>query len=175
VHPHLAHRLRLVEALHPAVEHEREDLAVGRRLPSSSLQMKTVVSAKGPLVMNVLEPFSRYSSPSRRAVACILPNASEPESGSVIAQAPTFSKVRRIERPAPLLGDRAAAHDRPRRQAHAHAHGGHQARRAPAQLDDRQEHEAGRGLARRRLPLPAAVAALGRAVVGGPFPARSDP
>ena len=64
-------------------------------LPSSSLQMKTIVSAYGPLVMNVFEPLSTYSSPSRRAVDFIEPNASEPESGSVIAQAPIFSSVSR--------------------------------------------------------------------------------
>ena len=64
-------------------------------LPSSSLQMKTVVSAYGPLVMNVFEPLSRYSSPSRFALDCMRPNASEPESDSVIAQAPTLSKVSR--------------------------------------------------------------------------------
>ena len=44
--------------------------------------------------MNVFEPFSTYSSPSRRAVDCIEPNASEPEFGSVIAHAPIFSIVR---------------------------------------------------------------------------------
>ena len=32
VHPHLAHRLRLLEAGHPLLEHEREDLALGRRV-----------------------------------------------------------------------------------------------------------------------------------------------
>ena len=64
-------------------------------LPSSSLQIKTVVSAYGPFVINVFEPFRRYSSPSRRAVDCIRPKASEPESASVIAHAPTFSNVSR--------------------------------------------------------------------------------
>ena len=62
-------------------------------LPSSSLQMKTIVSAYGPLVMNVFEPLSTYSSPSRRAVDIIEPKASEPEFGSVIAHAPIFSSV----------------------------------------------------------------------------------
>ena len=64
-------------------------------LPSSSLQMNTIVSAYGPFVMNVFEPFRTYSSPSRRAVACIEPNASDPELGSVIAHAPIFSSVSR--------------------------------------------------------------------------------
>ena len=64
-------------------------------LPSSSLQMNTIVSAYGPLVMNVFEPLSTYSSPSRRAVDCIEPNASLPEFGSVIAHAPTLSSVSR--------------------------------------------------------------------------------
>jgi hypothetical protein len=57
--------------------------------------MKTIVSAYGPLVMKVFEPLSRYSSPSRRAVEPIDPKASEPESGSVIAQAPILSMVSR--------------------------------------------------------------------------------
>ena len=57
--------------------------------------MNTMVSAYGPLVMNVFEPFSTYSSPSRRAVACIEPNASLPELGSVIAHAPILSSVSR--------------------------------------------------------------------------------
>ena len=57
--------------------------------------MKTVVSAYGPFVMNVFEPLRRYSSPSRRAVDCMLPNASEPELGSVIAHAPILSSVSR--------------------------------------------------------------------------------
>ncbi len=64
-------------------------------LPSSSLQMNTIVSAYGPFVMNVFEPFRTYSSPSRRAVACIEPNASLPEFGSVIAHAPILSSVSR--------------------------------------------------------------------------------
>ena len=45
--------------------------------------------------MKVFEPFRTYSSPSRRAVERIEPKASEPLPGSVIAQAPTFSSVRR--------------------------------------------------------------------------------
>ncbi len=57
--------------------------------------MKTVVSAYGPLVMNVFDPLRMYSSPSRRAVDCMPPNASEPEFGSVIAHAPILSSVRR--------------------------------------------------------------------------------
>src|SRR4029079_8108924 len=43
--------------------------------------------------MNVFEPLRRYSSPSRRAVDFIDPKASEPELGSVMAQAPIFSSV----------------------------------------------------------------------------------
>ncbi len=61
--------------------------------PSSSLQMNTVVSACGPFVMNVFEPLSTNSSPSRTAEARMPPNASEPLSGSVIAHAPTLSRV----------------------------------------------------------------------------------
>src|SRR4051794_4957048 len=43
--------------------------------------------------MKVFEPFSTYSSPSRRAVDFMDPKASEPELGSVIAQAPILSMV----------------------------------------------------------------------------------
>src|SRR5665213_3966060 len=45
--------------------------------------------------MKVFEPLRRYSSPSRRAVDAIWPNASEPEFGSVIAHAPSLSGVGR--------------------------------------------------------------------------------
>ena len=45
--------------------------------------------------MNVFDPLSTYSSPSRRAVDCIDPNASDPEPGSVMAQAPILSMVSR--------------------------------------------------------------------------------
>ena len=45
--------------------------------------------------MKVFDPLRRYSSPSRRAVAAIEPKASEPEPGSVMAQAPTLSSVSR--------------------------------------------------------------------------------
>jgi hypothetical protein len=67
----------------------------GSSSPSSSLQMKTIVSAYGPFVMNVFDPFKRYSSPSRRAVDSIDPNASDPDPGSVIAHAPIVSSVSR--------------------------------------------------------------------------------
>ena len=43
--------------------------------------------------MKVFWPFSTYSSPSRTAVDCMPPSASEPESGSVMAQAPIVSRV----------------------------------------------------------------------------------
>src|SRR6478736_5742183 len=45
--------------------------------------------------MNVFDPLRRYSSPSRRAVDFIEPKASEPELGSVMAQAPILSMVSR--------------------------------------------------------------------------------
>ena len=45
--------------------------------------------------MNVLLPLSTYSSPSRRADDFMPPRASEPESGSVMAQAPILSSVSR--------------------------------------------------------------------------------
>jgi len=47
--------------------------------------MKIVVSAYGRSCMNVFWPLRDVLVPSRRAVACMRPNASEPESGSVIA------------------------------------------------------------------------------------------
>ena len=43
--------------------------------------------------MKVFEPLRTYSSPSRRAVERIEPNASDPDPGSVMAHAPIFSKV----------------------------------------------------------------------------------
>ena len=55
--------------------------------------MNTVVSAKGPFVMNVLDPLSTNESPSRTAVERIPPKASDPLSGSVIAHAPIVSSV----------------------------------------------------------------------------------
>ncbi len=93
--------------------------------------------------MNVLEPLSTYSSPSRRAVESIEPKASEPLLGSVIAQAPTFSSVRSwgTQRsfwamvPVDWMAD-AVSPDR-------HAHRGHHARAVAAQLDDRDEGVAG--------------------------------
>ena len=45
--------------------------------------------------MNVLFPLSTYSSPSRSADDFMPPRASEPESGSVMAHAPTLSSVMR--------------------------------------------------------------------------------
>ena len=133
-------------------------------LPSSSLQMNTIVSAYGPLVMKVFEPLSTYSSPSWRAVDFIEPKASEPESGSVIAQAPILSRVSRSSAqrsfwamvPLPMIGGGG--------QAHRHAHGGDHAGADPAQLDDRDHGEgellasrAAVGLLRRR-PRPPAMA-----------------
>ena len=46
-------------------------------------------------MIKVFEPLSTYSLPSRRAVAFIEPNASDPEFGSVIAHAPILSSVSR--------------------------------------------------------------------------------
>ena len=127
-------------------------------LPSSSLQMNTIVSAYGPLVMNVFEPFSTYSSPSRRAVAFIEPNASRP--GVRLGDRPRADLVEReqVERPALLLRDRALRHDRGRGEPDRHAHRGDHARRALAQLDDRQQ----RAYRRRHRHRSAALAALAR-------------
>ena len=59
--------------------------------------------------MNVFEPLSRYSSPSRRAVDGIDPNASEPEFG--LGDRPRADLVQReqVGHPPLLLGDRALA------------------------------------------------------------------
>jgi hypothetical protein len=53
------------------------------------------VSAFGPLVMKVLLPLRIQPSPSGRALDFMPPKASDPESGSVIAQAPILSMVSR--------------------------------------------------------------------------------
>ena len=123
-------------------------------LPSSSLQMNTIVSAYGPFVMKVFEPFSTYSSPSRRAVACIDPNASLPEFGSVIAHAPILSSVSRSSAhrsfcaivPFDMIAAAVSPTDTPMRGDHA--------RRALAELDDRQQREAAATAAATRAARP---------------------
>ena len=84
----------------PSMPAERMNVSTGRcrgssTVPSSSFAYTTMVSAYGPLVIHVFEPLSTYSSPSRRAVVRMPPSASDPLSGSVIAQAPTLSSVSR--------------------------------------------------------------------------------
>ena len=54
---------------------------------------RTMKSARGPLVMKVLEPLITYSSPSRIAVVR-MPATSEPAPGSVIPRQPIFSPLR---------------------------------------------------------------------------------
>ena len=54
----------------------------------------TNTSATGALVMNVLAPFSTNASP-RCAAEVVSPNASEPESGSVIAWTPIIEPSQR--------------------------------------------------------------------------------
>ena len=130
-------------------------------LPSSSLQMNTIVSAYGPLVMNVFDPLSRYSSPSRRAVDFIDPNASDPESGSVIAHAPIFSSVSSSSAHRSFWAIVPLRVDRGRREAHRHAHRRDHAGADPAQLDDRQhvsDRVAAAAVARRLLRRGLAVA-----------------
>src|SRR5215211_4374666 len=83
-------------------------------LPSSSLQMKTMVSAYGPLVMKVFDPLRTYSSPSRLAVDFI-----ELDEGNPL-----------------LLPDGAAAQNGARRQAHRDAHRRDHAGAVAADLDD---------------------------------------
>ena len=100
--------------------------------------------------MNVFEPLSRYSSPSRRAVDFIEPKASEPELGSVIAQAPIFSSVSSSGTQRSFWAIVPLRHDRGRGQAHRHAHGGDHARAVPAQLDDRDQRERWSAAAARR-------------------------
>src|SRR5215510_2116553 len=91
--------------------------------------------------MKVLEPFSTKPSPSRRAVDFMPPKASEPELGSVIAQAPIFSRVSSdsaqrsfcaiVPRDMMAVGE-----------AKADAHGGHHAGAPAAELDDGNDLEA---------------------------------
>ena len=95
--------------------------------------------------MKVFEPLRRYSSPSRFALACMRPNASEPESASVIAHAPTLSNVSRSSAHRSFCATVPRLMIVPGGEAGAHAHRGDQTRRAPAQLDDRQQHEARAG------------------------------
>src|SRR5213592_1488428 len=91
--------------------------------------------------MKVFDPFSTYPSPSRRAVDFIPPKASEPEPGSVMAQAPIFSSVssgspqRSFWAIVPF--DMIAAAVRP-----THAERRHHARAVVTQLDDRNEAHA---------------------------------
>ncbi len=63
------------------------------RALGSVLVTRTMKSARGPLVMKVLEPLITYSSPSRIAVVR-MPATSEPAPGSVIAMQPIFSPLR---------------------------------------------------------------------------------
>ena len=63
------------------------------RSSGSVLQTRTMKSARGPLVMKVLEPLMTYSSPSRIAVVR-MPATSEPTPGSVIPRLPIFSPLR---------------------------------------------------------------------------------
>ena len=65
--------------------------------------------------MKVFEPLRTYSSPSRRAVDFIEPNASEPEPGSVIAHAPILSSVSRSSAHRSFWAIVPLAHDRGRR------------------------------------------------------------
>ena len=101
--------------------------------------------------MNVLLPLRMYSSPSRRAVDFMPPRASEPESGSVMAQAPDLVDGEQVEAPALHLGRGALLHDGAAGQADADAHGRDDARAVVAQLDDRDQ---GHG---RRPPSPGAA------------------
>ncbi len=63
------------------------------RSSGSVLATRTMKSARGPLVMKVLEPLITYSSPSRIAVVR-MPATSEPAPGSVIPRQPIFSPFR---------------------------------------------------------------------------------
>ena len=94
-------------------------------------------------MMKVFEPLSRYSSPSRFARRLHRPNASEPESGSVIAHAPILSNVSRSSAHrsfcavVPLLMIAAGGEARSLTPIAVTMPG-----RAAAELDDRQQHEA---------------------------------
>ena len=56
----------------------------------SVLTTRTMKSARAPLVMNIFEPLTTNSSPSRIAVVRIAAT-SEPASGSVMPRQPIFS------------------------------------------------------------------------------------
>ena len=76
-------------SLNPAVPFGTAKAEIpAKPVPGSSEANTTVRSAIPPQVMKRLLPFSTYSSPSRTAVVFIAP-ASEPESGSVNASAPS--------------------------------------------------------------------------------------
>ena len=113
--------------------------------------------------MKVFWPLRRYSSPSRFALDCMRPNASEPESGSVIAHAPTLSNVSRSSAHRSFCAVVPRLMIVPGREPDADAHRGDETGRAAAQLDDRQEHEAalaaGRALLARRRPRRPSVSA----------------
>ena len=61
-------------------------------LVRSVTAMTTAVSARRPLVMNVFDPLSTHSAPSRTAVV-LVPPASEPALFSVSPQQPTLSPL----------------------------------------------------------------------------------
>ena len=92
--------------------------------------------------MKVFWPLRTYSSPSRFARG--LHPAERVGAGVGLGDRPRADLVEReqVERPPLLLRGGALAHDRPGREPDAHAHRGDEPRRAAAQLDDRQEHEA---------------------------------
>ena len=80
---------------------------------SSSLQMNTMRVGVGAVRDERLVAVQHVAaSPSRRAVRFMPPNASEPEPGSVIAQAPILSSVRRSSAQRSFCADRALADDR---------------------------------------------------------------
>ena len=102
VHPHLLQLARDREAgdrvaLVAEVDDEQGDPVVAR-VSGRSCVTRTMKSARGPLVMKVLEPLITYSSPSRIAVVR-MPATSEPAPGSVMPRQPIFS---------PLIRDQVA-------------------------------------------------------------------
>src|SRR5262249_565619 len=112
VHAHLAHRLRLRESGHAAVEDEAQHLAVSRvgavveladeddRVGEWAVGDEGLAAVQHVAVA-VTAGGGRQPAPRGghraplRALDFIPPNASEPEPGSVIAQAPIVSRVSR--------------------------------------------------------------------------------
>ena len=119
--------------------------------------MTTAMSARRPLVMKVLEPFSTQQSPSRTAVV-LVPPASEPALFSVRPQQPSFSPRASGHQELLLLLLGAGQEDVARAEAVVRGHGeGHPGVRARQLLHHDRVVERGHARAavlRRATPRP---------------------